>query len=115
MPSTTGFEFGDVVLVSFPFTNQVGQKKRPAVVVSSRTYNQQRPDLVLMAVTGQVRSPPRFGEIAISDWQSAGLLKPSSIKPVVFTVEKSLILRTLGRLVTTDREALKNALHGIIG
>jgi mRNA interferase MazF len=29
------FEFGDVVLVPFPFTDQTTSKKRPAVVVSS--------------------------------------------------------------------------------
>ena len=40
MPNTTGFEFGDVVLVVFPFTNQQGAKQRPAVVVSSAAYQQ---------------------------------------------------------------------------
>ncbi len=30
------FEFGDVVLVPFPFTSQRASKKRPAVVVSNR-------------------------------------------------------------------------------
>ncbi len=33
------FEFGDVVLVPFPFTSQTVSKKRPAVIVSSRVYN----------------------------------------------------------------------------
>jgi hypothetical protein len=32
------FDFGDVVLVPFPFTSQRASKKRPAVVVSNRTY-----------------------------------------------------------------------------
>ncbi|MGH8593635.1 MAG: type II toxin-antitoxin system PemK/MazF family toxin [Gammaproteobacteria bacterium] len=49
MPNTTGYSFGDVVLVSFPFTNQSGEKKRPAVVVSSAAYHQARQDLILMA------------------------------------------------------------------
>lgn len=30
------FEFGDIVLVRFPFTNQTAANKRPAVIVSSR-------------------------------------------------------------------------------
>ena len=33
------FEFGDVVLVPFPFTNQAASKKRPAVIVSNEAYN----------------------------------------------------------------------------
>lgn len=32
MPPTTSFEFGDIVLVPFPFTNQAGTKRRSAVV-----------------------------------------------------------------------------------
>jgi len=47
------FDFGDIVLVPFPFTSQTASKKRPAVVVSGGTYNQTRPDVVVMAVTSQ--------------------------------------------------------------
>lgn len=39
MVVTTKSSFGDVVLVPFPFTDQSGIKKRPAVVVSSQKYN----------------------------------------------------------------------------
>ena len=49
------FDFGDVVLVRFPFTNQTAFKQRPAVVVSKRTYSETRPDVVIMAITSQFR------------------------------------------------------------
>ena len=42
----TRYNFGDVVLVPFPFTDQSGSKKRPAVVVSSAAYNAARLDLI---------------------------------------------------------------------
>jgi mRNA-degrading endonuclease toxin of MazEF toxin-antitoxin module len=51
----TDYDFGDVVLVPFPFTDQTTTKKRPAVVVSSSVYNRERPDIVLVAVTSQMR------------------------------------------------------------
>jgi mRNA interferase MazF len=41
---TSGFGFGSGVLVPFPFTDQSGSKKRPAVVVSSHGYNTSRRD-----------------------------------------------------------------------
>lgn len=62
--------FGDVVLVPFPFTDQSGIKKRPAVVVSSNNYNVSRRDLLIMAITSQVRQPLGFAEALILDWQS---------------------------------------------
>ena len=38
MQPTTGYSFGDVVLVPFPFTDQAGTKKRPAVIISNAAY-----------------------------------------------------------------------------
>ena len=35
----TDYNFGDIVLVPFPFTDQSTVKKRPAVIVSSDAYN----------------------------------------------------------------------------
>ena len=59
----TGFDFGAIVLVPFPFTNQSQAKQRPAVVVSSHAYQQQRPDVIVMAVTSQVRPITTIGEV----------------------------------------------------
>jgi len=55
--STTNYEFGDVVLVPFPFTDQTSSKKRPAVVVSSVAYHQAHPDLIVMAITTLPSNP----------------------------------------------------------
>jgi mRNA interferase MazF len=54
----------------------MGRKKRPAVVVSSGAYDLHRPDVILMAVTSQVRQTPGFGEVLIKDWRAAGLSSP---------------------------------------
>ncbi|MGH9632733.1 MAG: type II toxin-antitoxin system PemK/MazF family toxin [Bryobacteraceae bacterium] len=93
-----GCEFGDIVLVPFPFTDQSASKRRPAVVVSSEAYHRARIDLIVMPITSQVRSSTGFGEVLVQDWKAAGLLKPSVIKPVITTIEQSLVLRKLGRL-----------------
>jgi mRNA interferase MazF len=115
MPPTVSYNFGDVNLVPFPFTDQARTKKRPAIVVSSAAYNRVRPDLVLMAVTSQVRSVLAFGEVNITHWSAAGLLKPSIIKPVFTTIEKILVLRGLGHLEPTDEQSLRGTLPTILG
>lgn len=85
MPNTTGYRFGDLVLVRFPFTDQTRIKKRPAVVVSSDAYHGQRTDVVLMAVTSQILRPAgAVGELLITEWQKAGLPKASLICVAAF-------------------------------
>lgn len=107
--------FGAIVLVKFPFTSQAAFKQRPAVVVSSRFYNIERPDLIMMPVTSQLRPTRALGEVWLSEWQAAGLLKPSAIKPVIATLEHGLVIRALGVLVINDQEALRLAISQIIG
>jgi mRNA interferase MazF len=109
------YHFGDVVLVPFPFTDQSITKRRPAVIVSSEAYHRERADLILMAITSQVRSVPTIGEAVVAHWQTAGLLKPSVIKPLLTTIEVSLILRQLGRLHPDDEQALRQVLALILG
>ena len=57
-----------------------------------------------MAVTSQAKPAGLFGEVPVADWEKAGLLKPSVIKPVVASIEKSLVIRKLGRLEESRSE-----------
>lgn len=111
----TAYEFGDIVLVPFPFTDQSAAKKRPAVVISSEAYHQQRPDLIIMAITSQVKPAQTVGEMIVQDWQGAGLLKPSAVKPVITTIERRLVINKLGQLNDDDRAVLKRNISGILG
>lgn len=115
MPSTTSYDFGDVVLVGFPFTNLQTIKKRPAVVISRKVYQQSRPDIILMAVTSQIRQPLATGEAILKDWQAAGLAKPSVIKPLIATLEKRQIVRVMGKLSKGDRASLERVIQTILG
>jgi mRNA interferase MazF len=47
MPSTTIYKQGDIVLVSFPFTDLTSAKKRPALVISPDSFNAVTEDLML--------------------------------------------------------------------
>ncbi len=59
-----------------------------------------------MAVTSQIKSTAIIGEVIVQDWQAAGLLKPSAIKPVITTIEKPLVIKTMGRLKEDDQKVL---------
>jgi mRNA interferase MazF len=70
-----GCEFGDIVLVPFPFTDQSTSKKRPAIVISSMNYHRERPDYIIMAVTSRTRSPQMLGEVIVLDAEDQAVLK----------------------------------------
>lgn len=112
----TGFDFGDVILVPFPFTDQSTTKRRPAVVVSSPAYHRARPDLIILAITSKSR--PEIGPLddaPIERWHVAGLIKPSVLKPILATIEQGLVLRILGRLAFDDRTTLHRMLGTMLG
>lgn len=94
--------FGDVVLCQFPFTSGAASKVRPALILF---------DFPQDAVICRITSVSHGGalEVAISDWQSAGLLKPSYARiDRLVTVEKSIFLRQLGALSAADQTAIRN-------
>lgn len=109
------YQFGDVVLVPFPFTDQSASKQRPGVIVSNAAYHRIRRDLILMPITSQLRGSGAFGEVIVQDWQAAKLLKPSAIKPVLATLEQALVIKSLGKLSQRDQQSLKEAIGKIIG
>jgi len=71
--------------------------------------------VVVMAVTSQLRPSQTRGEVQVGQWQAAGLLKPSVIKPVFATLERALVIRQLGTLSAADRAALRKAIEEILG
>jgi mRNA interferase MazF len=111
----TGCEFGDVILVPFPFTDQSASKKRPAVVISSAAYHRARIDLIVMPITSQIRLTTAFGDVLVQDWKAAGLIKPGVVKPVITTIERSLVLRKLGRLSNDTQDALRKTIGTLVG
>lgn len=108
------YQFGDIVLVPFPFTDQSATKQRPGVIVSNAAYHQARRDVVLMAITSQLRGSA-FGDILMQDWQAAKLLKPSAIKPIFATLDHTLVIKTLGKLSQRDQQSLKQMIGKILG
>lgn len=66
-------------------------------------------------VTSQVRPSPLYGEIVITEWKKAGLVKPSVIKPVVATIHRKLVLSKRGKLHGADLDALRTLLREILG
>jgi len=111
----TTYERGTVILVPFPFTDQTAAKKRPAVIISSDSHNSTVSDFVIMAITSKLERTTGPEECLIRDWQNAGLLKPSAVKPVIATIRQSLVLRQLGKLSPGDLTATESVVRRLLG
>lgn len=106
------YNSSDIVLVKFPFSSFLGEKNRPAVVISSNEFNSQSSDLTLLAITS--KNNIGYGEDLVTDWQKSGLLKPSAFKSIIFTVEESSIYKKLGEISDNDKSTLISCLHKIL-
>lgn len=90
---------GAVVRIrQYPFTDQIGSKTAPAVVLSSRQYHQERDELIAARISSKLAHTETYGTISIHDFGACGLTEPSVIKPVVMTVLIKQIQRVVGRL-----------------
>jgi len=106
----TAYKRGDVVLVGFVFSDESGKKLRPALVISSSAYNRGRKEVVVAAITSNVRRR-LFGDRLIVDWKGAGLLFPSVATGILRTVTRGMIDRKLGVIAKVDIDAVDNELR----
>jgi mRNA interferase MazF len=49
------YQKGDIILIPFPFTNQRGAKRRPALIISDQTVHQTG-DVLVVQITSQFYS-----------------------------------------------------------
>jgi mRNA interferase MazF len=103
-----------VVLVGFVFSEESGKKLRPAVVLSSAAYNRSRQEIVVAAITSNIRRR-LFGDHLIADWKGARLLYPSLVTGIFRTVKRSMIDRKLGAMPKSEIEAIDLKLRQSLG
>jgi mRNA interferase MazF len=111
----TVYERGSVVLVPFPFTDLSTVKRRPALVVSARHYNERTDDVIIAQITSRINAPPRPGDHKLARWREAGLLAPSLVRAKLTTVHSSLIARTLGSMPEAEMGPIDRALASALG
>jgi mRNA interferase MazF len=109
-PSTTTYNPGDLLLVTYPYTDMGQTKKRPALVL----VDTGDADILLARLTSQTHSTPF--DVALQDWRGSGLLGPSTVRlHKLATIEKTSIIRLLGNLLPADRQRVSAVLRQTYG
>ena len=95
----------DVVIVPFPFSNQPGTKRRPALALSDRSFNGKGHTVLAMITTSGHRTWP--GDVALSDHKAAGLYLRCILRLKLFTLDNRLLMKRIGSLSISDQKKIK--------
>lgn len=107
-------DLGDVAVVPFPFTDMAVLKRRPALVISKRDFNERNENTVLAMIT-TARGSSWPSDISLSDPAAAGLHAASYVRWKIFTIPNDMIMRTTGSVGKGDKKAVTAALRGMFG
>jgi len=101
-------------LVEFGFSEGHGSKKRPALIVSSPPYHASREEVIVAAITSNVRRL-LFGDTKLERWKTAGLLFPSVVTGIIRTIKADVITRKLGVVTNPDLQKVHQHLKSALG
>ncbi|KKL55074.1 hypothetical protein LCGC14_2259050 [marine sediment metagenome] len=91
---------GDIVLITFPFTNLVSVKVRPALVISKPKFHAKSEDAIFIMITSNInhiRKEEIFLKRGNPNFAATGLKKESVIRiPKIYCLAKILAKRNLG-------------------
>ncbi len=97
--NSSNFEQGDLVVANLIFSEQIGAKRRPALVISNSKFNRESDDLILLKITSQ-GSKTKYDVLLTSKDLEKGRLKTESHimvdNPV--TTYKKLIETKIGKI-----------------
>ncbi len=116
MPTSeaTTYAAGDVVVVPFPYSDRLAEKRRPALVVSNALLAAQ--GFVWLAMITSARQSALPHDAPIADLARAGLPSPCVVRPTkIATVEPSRILRKAGRLGRKEISSVLATVRGFVG
>lgn len=107
------FKSFDVVAVPFPFTDRDATKRRPALVISNESFNQQHNQIVLSMITTTTDNVWP-SDVSLTNWQKAGLKVACQLRLKLFTLDQNLVLKTIGHLSSKDVKSVQAALTEFI-
>jgi mRNA interferase MazF len=103
-----------VVVVPFPYSDRLADKRRPALVIS----HDDLPDILGKVWVAMItsRTASLLGDAVLADFASAGLPTASILRASkVATLDSDRILRVLGHLSERDEQNARHALKACAG
>jgi mRNA interferase MazF len=94
--------FGDIVLLKFPFTDGKSYKRRPALIINDYDDG----DIIVCRITSQIYETQY--DLNINNWEKSGLRLPSVIRVhKLATLEKDLVEVKMGQIDNSTKEKIR--------
>jgi mRNA interferase MazF len=103
---------GQIAVVPFPFTDLPAAKRRPALVISKREFNQANSHTALAMIT-TAKSHLWTSDHVLIKPKEAGLVRASYVRWKIFTLPNLMIERIIGALHREDQTAIKTKVQAI--
>jgi mRNA interferase MazF len=105
------YSIGEIVFLSFPFSDLTASKLRPAVILADAGRN----DFVLCQVTSKSYADTRAIEITAADFAKGSLRTTSYARPTkLFTANESLFVTQVGELKINSRRKIADAVTDLL-
>jgi mRNA interferase MazF len=113
-PEGPRFDPFDVVVVPFPYADRLAEKRRPALVISSRKLAIH--GVIWVAMITSADNEPWSSDVAIAEIKRAGLPAPSVVRTAkIACIDPNRINRRIGRLDRATARKVAQRLRGFLG
>lgn len=114
MKSGTLFKQGEIAIVPLPFTDLSGTKQRPVLILSKTDYNGSD-DIITCGITSNLKDAEHSVIIDNKNLSEGQIPITSRIKvDKLFTLEKSLVRKIIGRINNQTFEMVKKEFINLI-
>lgn len=88
-----------ICLIPIPFTELNTTKKRPVVIISNNKYNTKTEDILVMAITSNIKDK-KYSILITNEHMEEGTLLKNSIIRVdkIYSINKSLVVKEFGKI-----------------
>jgi mRNA interferase MazF len=106
---------GEIVLVPFPYSDRLAEKRRPALIVA-RPKIGAGPDLFWLSMVTSAKHSSWLGDVSIAEEKGTGLSAPCVIRSAkLVSLERVRILRTIGSVSPAVLDGVRAKIRGELG
>lgn len=112
----SSFEQGEIVVAEILYSEQIGIKTRPALVISNNKFNKKSEDLILLKITSKSKKTEYDINLTNKDLEKGELRTESQImvdNPV--TTYKEMIQTKIGRIKKQKLKEVKQKIKELYG